>query len=288
MLQYMRSHYNGETGVDGLTEESRYLTFSGVHVHFCVVRPDTPVHSRMLLLSSPLIGTFHWRKLLPELAGLGCLAVLADMPGFGRSDCAAPQSTDVRANLMWGVLDDVDRAFGAPMSMWHLAAHGSACPTILRMAVQYPDSVKSQIHISPLMSVPAASRRGPAPEAWFDENVPDPRRFRREIERFSGFPMDDYILDRMRAPLLRPGARAAFVRMVRACASPPRQGMGFCPTMALLGGRDPLLDEARQNQLSALLPDAEVHRLASAGHFPMETHSKALRDYLRGWLRYNE
>ena len=40
-------------------------------------------------------------------------------------------------------------------------------------------------------------------------------------------------------------------------------------------------------QLETLLPDAEVHRLASAGHFPMETHSKALRDYLRGWIRFN-
>ena len=58
--------------------------------------------------------------------------------------------------------------------------------------------------------------------------------------------------------------------------------------MALVGGHDPLADEAAQAQLRALLPDAEIHRLASAGHFPMETHSKALRDYLRGWMRYNE
>jgi pimeloyl-ACP methyl ester carboxylesterase len=55
-----------------------------------------------------------------------------------------------------------------------------------------------------------------------------------------------------------------------------------------LGGRDPLLDETRIGQSNALLRGAETHRLASAGHFPMETHSKALRDYLRGWLRYNE
>ena len=35
------------------------------------------------------------------------------------------------------------------------------------------------------------------------------------------------------------------------------------------------------------LEGAESHILKSAGHFPMETHSKALRDYLRGWLRFN-
>jgi len=271
-----------------LREESRYLTFSGIHVHFCVVRPDGAVRDRMLLLCSPLISTFHWRKLLPELAELGCLAVLADLPGFGRSDCAAPQGADVRSNLLWGVLDDVDRSLGAPMSLWHLAGHGTACATILRMAVQYPDSVKSQVHISPLFSIPLDTRHGNTPEKWYAENVPDAARFKRAMERFSGYPMDDYIVDRMRSPLLRPGAPEAFARMARQSASPPRQGVGFCPSMALLGGRDPLLDETRIHQLRALLPEAELHRLAYAGHFPMETHSKSLRDYLRGWLRYNE
>ena len=37
-----------------------------------------------------------------------------------------------------------------------------------------------------------------------------------------------------------------------------------------------------------LLPDAETHALKSAGHFPMETHSCAIRDDLRGWIRYND
>ncbi len=271
-----------------LTEESRYLSFQGVRIHFCVVKPDTPIRSRMLLLASPLTSTFHWRKLLPELSGLGCLAVLADLPGFGRSDCPAPQSADTRANLLWGVLDDVDRGLGTPMSLWHLAAHGSACAAILRMAVQYPDSVKSQIHLSPLFSVAPPVKRLAETEHWYRANVLNAPRFQRMIERFAGFPMDDYIVDRMRAPLLRPGAEATFERMLKQCAAPPRQGMGFCPTMALLGGRDPLLDEVRMSQIRSLLPDAEVHRLANAGHFPMETHSKALRDYLRGWLRYND
>ena len=34
------------------------------------------------------------------------------------------------------------------------------------------------------------------------------------------------------------------------------------------------------------LPEVEAHIIRPAGHFPMETHSRALRDYLRGWLKY--
>ena len=115
-------------------------------------------------------------------------------------------------------------------------------------------------------------------------HIADPRRFHRLIEHYAGYPMDDYIVDRMRRPLTRPGCRAAFARMLKYAAQPPSQGMGFCPTMALVGGRDPLLDDTRQEQIAVLLPDAETHNIRSAGHFPMETHSKAMRDYLRGWL----
>lgn len=271
-----------------LTEESLYLSFQGIRIHFRVVRPDVPVRSRMLLLASPMISTFHWRKLLPELAGLGTLTVLADLPGFGLSDPQAPQKTDLRANLLWGVLDDVDRGLGAPMSLWHLAAHGTACATILRMGVQYPDSVKSQMYISPLFSVDRAFQKPEACHRFYNEHIPNPTAFRRLIEHWAGYPMDDYIVDRMRAPLLRPGMRRTFSNMLLGSVEPPRQGMGFCPTMALVGGRDPLLDATRLNQMQALLPEAETHRLPTAGHFPMETHSKALRDFLRGWLRYND
>ena len=269
-------------------EESRFLSFSGLRLHFKVVRPDVPIRNRMLLLSSPLINTFHWRKLLPELAGLGCLAVLADLPGFGQSDPDAPQGNAVRASLLWGILDDVDQSLSAPLSMWHLAGHGSACPAILRMASMFPDSVKSQIHIAPTFSLAEGQGRGSDPGRWYDANILDAARFHRLIEHYSGYPMDDYIVDRMHRPLIRAGSRDAFAQMLRLAASPPREGMGFCPTMALVGGRDPLLDELRQKQIRQLLPEAETHRIASAGHFPMETHSKALRDYLRGWIRYND
>ena len=271
-----------------LTEERLFLSFSGIRVHFRVVRPDVPVHNRVMLLASPMISAFHWRKLLPELAGLGSLAVLVDLPGFGQSDANAPQDTDTRANLIWGILDEVDRTTGTPLSLWHLVGHGSACGTLLHMGALYPDSVKSQIHIAPVFSVDKSFRKPEARERFYGDNILHPGSFRRLVEQWAGFPMDDYIVDRMHAPLMRPGMRRTFNQMLRCAVTPPRENTGFCPTMALLGGRDPLLDEACLAQVSALLNGAELHRLGSAGHFPMETHSKALRDYLRGWLRYNE
>ena len=269
-----------------MIDESRYLAFSGLRVHFDLVRPEAPIRSRIMFLSSPLTNTFNWRKLLPELEGLGCLVVLADLPGFGRSDLNAPQEPTARANLLWGVLDDVDRTLGDDLATWHLAAHGLACSTLLRMAELYPDSVRSQIHFAPVFSADVTGRE--SPERWFDSHILDPRRFHSLIEHYSGYPMDDYVVDRMRAPFQRSGARRDFVRMLRQFRRSPGRATPLCPTMALYGGRDPLIGPEGEATLRRVLPEAEFHRISNAGHFPMETHSKAMRDYLRGWLRYND
>ena len=268
--------------------ESQYLSFHGIRVHFRIDGPVEDPRERVMLLSSPPINSFHWRKLIPELTQMGCLTAAIDLPGFGRSDCATdvPQDNVTRANILWGILDEIDRQAGKPDSVWHLIGHGSACPAVMEMASLYPDSVKSQVHISPLLSI-RQNPKSPPPGQWFRDTVPEPDNFRRMIEHYAGYPLDDYILDRMRAPLLRPGARERFLRMLRTGREAPECGLGFCPSMVLIGGRDAAMTPPARNEIAQLMQGAETHVLRSAGHFPMETHSKALRDYLRGWIRYN-
>ena len=271
-----------------MAEESQFLSFHGIRVHFRIAAPEDTPRDRIMFLSSPLISSFHWRKLVPELMQLGCLAVMVDLPGFGRSDCSAqvPQDAVMRANIVWGILDEIDRQMETPFSTWHLAGHGTACATILEMAGLYPESVKSQIHISPLMTAPDIHRDAP-PQRWYRETMFEKENFRRMIEHYSAYPMDDYILDRMRAPLIRPGAQEVFVRMLRRGKEKPGCDLGFCPAMVLIGGRDALITDDARHDIQHYLGAAETHILKSAGHFPMETHSKALRDYLRGWIRFN-
>lgn len=271
-----------------MTGESQYLSFHGVDVHYRIISPQDAPKQRAMLLSSPLISTFHWRKIVPELLQSSCMAVLIDLPGFGKSACGmnVPQDNVMRSNILWGILDEIDRESDQPNSMWHLIGHGSACATILEMAALYPDSVKSQIHIAPLMTTDIPLRSDSLAH-WFRETVNVKDNFRRMIEHYSGYPMDDYIVDRMRAPLLRQGARECFLRMLREGRAEPEGALGFCPAMVLMGGRDAMMTQEMRERLARHLNGAESHVLKSAGHFPMETHSKALRDYIRGWLKFN-
>ena len=271
-------------------ETGRFMTFMGIRVHYVTVLPEVPVKSRMLLLCSPLMTTFNWRKILPEISQLGCLAVMVDLPGFGLSDCQGiePQDHDLQANILWGMLDEIDRELGSPMSLWHLAGHGSACGTLLRMVAQYPDSTRSLLLISPLLTRPEEARERIGLARRYNAVTGSEEAFAEWINGLAAHPLDDYVLARMRRPLLREGARENFLRMLRQITINGGESMGFCPALALWGARDPLLSGDTRGKLRRFLPDAEIHVLKSAGHFPMETHSNALRDYLRGWIRYNE
>ncbi len=272
-----------------MAAENQYLAFHGLRVHFRVVRPEVPLRHRVLLLGSPVITTFHWRKLVPELSQLGCLTVMVDLPGFGLSDCAhgLPRDCGMRASIVWGILDEIDRRSGTPMSMWHLISHGIGCATALSMLEKSPDSVSSQVLLSPDLSHSCAALLGRNPGRWFDRNIADEEGFRREMEQLSGYPLEDYVLEKMRMPLLRPGAREAFIQIARE-EVPASASSGFCPAMVIWGGRDGLMDDRAVKAVERLVPGAEKHVLRSAGHFPMETHGRALRDYLRGWFRYLE
>ena len=247
---------------------------------------------RLFLLSSSLSTSFHWRKLLPEFSEAGCLVVLADPPGFGESELSGmsmPLST--RAKVLWGVLDDVDARFASGLSTWHLIGHGASCPTVLEMANLYPDSVRSQVHVSPCLPVDdrgrlfKSGRR--AMVRLLEKNLCDARSFAQFIARAAGKPLPDYVWEPMWRPYTRPRARNGLTDFLLA-ENPVHAMRDFCPSMAIWGGRDPLMPSLERESVLRLLPDVETHVIRAAGHFPMETHSRALRDFMRGWIKYVE
>ena len=274
-----------------MSSESLSLSFRGLPVHFSIVRPEAHLRHRVLLLCSPLLTGFHWRKLLPELSELGCLCVLAELPGFGRGAgaFAFPHDSTTRARLVWGILDEVDARIGGQNALWHLAAHGCACPTVMAMGAIQPDSVRSLVEISPLLPVGGkgryiAGRKG-ASLRLLERVFASPAAFADFVGRAARRPVPDYAVERMWACFAQPAARRALLHLLDGEDTVPAQ-RGFFPAMAIWGGSDPLMPADARGQLTALQPEVEAHIIRPAGHFPMETHSRALRDYLRGWLKY--
>ena len=210
-----------------------------------------------------------------------------DLPGFGHSDCGAgvPQDVETRSGIIWGVLDEVDAMCEAYPATWHFIGHGTSMQTLLEMIRMHPDSVNSAVFLSPLSAPPKLPGHTDL-RAWYDAQL-QRDRFKKTMESYAGYPLDNFIIDKLRKPFMRPNARESLIKMLRSGQRQTETVPGFCPTMVIHGGMDPLLTPEERARLNERLKEAETHTLKTSGHFPMETHSKALRDYLRGWLKYN-
>ena len=270
-----------------------------MRVHYRIVRnPEGEIRRRVLLLNAPLSSMFNWRLLIPELLSHDCLIAQIDLPGYGQSDCGrgVPQDAATRAQLVWGVLDEIDAFSSSASQYWHLISHGSSCLTTMTMAHQSPECVASNVLISPLLNAPIGkfyrsflgkNKLDQAIDRWYFDSILNRGGLQKQLHQWFGRPVPDYVLDPMRRSLVRPGMRPQLIRLVHeGFAADPEIFNSFTPMMAIWGQQDPLFTEADAAAFRKALPDAEAHVLHTAAHFPQETHSRAVCDYLRGWLKF--
>ncbi|MBR3503408.1 MAG: alpha/beta hydrolase [Clostridia bacterium] len=278
----------------------RDITIRGLNIRYHVVRPSEPVKHRVFLLSAPGFLTSCWRLILPELTEAGCLCVLCDMPGFGESGFSdeIPVEQSLRARYLWGVLDTIDLSRDGQLGSWHLMAHGSACGAIAEMAIQQPDSVSSLFMVSPMLYAPVPRVFQPIVRSkafpgmlhgWMRRHIASPQRFERLLSRVYGREPQAAQAELMRLPLMRfMDHEDVARRLLTEGFSIDTAALSslFMPAMILWGGRDHILGGSIPRRLRKKdYPTAEYHLLAAAGHCAMETHSRAVRDFLRGWIR---
>ena len=280
--------------------DSRFISIHGITVHYRILRPAGAVRHRVFLLASPGQSTFSWRHIQPELTEAGCLCVLCDMPGYGLSECRddIPQDHETRAQILWGLLDAVDMKERGKLGCWHLMAHGSAAGTIAQMALTQPDSASSLMMLAPVLysPIPAAVRyfaRRPGFSrllgALLHRCILHPGRFARITSFLYGAPLSPKTLSSLhRCAHALLGHEEMLRQLLLNGYSPDLSRLNdlFMPAMILWGGRDPLLGGTIPARLRTQdFKIAEYHVLPSAGHCPGETNSRAVRDFLRGWIR---
>lgn len=278
--------------------DSRFLSFRGLTLHYRVTPPPGPIAHRALLVAAPGNSTRCWRQVVPELLRADCLCVLVDLPGFGESMCGpgVPHRQDIRAKLLWGILDVVDREFGGGLYSWHLMGHGGGAGTAVMMAQLQPDSAASLELFNPALypAVPhplrplVGSRLGDRLiRNWYDRNLRSRVKFRHLANWVYGQPVSPQQLEALRAPLVRMGSEDSVQRLLMEGFSARMSAMRACwlPALVLWGGGDCLLGDRPSRRLRQDLPQAEYHLLRGVGHCAPETGAAEVCDYLRGWIR---
>lgn len=207
------------------TEEIR-LSFQGLRVRFRVFTPDAQATRRVLMVSSPLADADAWTELAGMLAANGCLCVAAELPGYGASACGAGvfQDNDTRAQILWGILDEVERRRGEKQCVWHLIGHGSAAAAIMMMTLYQADSVKSRVLISPvfdrfmpyplqlLLETPVGKK---LIDLWFRKKILDRRGFAILVRRVYGGRVSKARMEALRRSICRRGMPDTLARLMR-------------------------------------------------------------------------
>jgi pimeloyl-ACP methyl ester carboxylesterase len=127
-------------------ENSYFRKVEGVELHYRIWHNTEHQSIGNVLLMHGLGGsTFSWRFVAPHLAENGYLVLAVDLPGFGLSQRkpAVRQSHENRANLVWGLLEDLDIA-----GPWHLVGHSMGGGVGAVMALQKPFDTVSLILVA--------------------------------------------------------------------------------------------------------------------------------------------
>lgn len=268
---------------------SHQLMVAGEQIHV-VEAGEGPA---IVLVHGLLSNVSCWRQVVPELArGHRVLAV--DLVGFGLST-RSPR----RPLTLGGHADRVAQATAMlGVDRMAVAGHSLGGAIAQRLALQFPERVDSLALLasldagnSPIWGAAGTRARRAARQARIPLAIPPLARCltRAALRRLATEP-GTVTPERVRAycdPLIRPGTRAAFLRLFDdAEAEPPAEISRISArTLVFSGAQDTSVPPATGASIAARIPSSRHVILEAAGHLLTEEHPREVLSVLVPWLR---
>jgi pimeloyl-ACP methyl ester carboxylesterase len=257
---------------------SMYYEADGVELHYRSWGSDS-AGEKVLLVHGLGGSTFSWRYTAPALSENGYKTIAVDLPGFGLSERAVgfDHTAERRAELLWSFLDHL-----YPGERWHLVGHSMGGATVTAMALQNREQVQSVTLAAGALAAFEPSIRDlllryPPFSRWLA--VLSPRFILSEsrVEQFlasaygrqpSPEEVEGYYL-----PLTIKDTDAVLADLLRSRRVPLLERVGDLdiPVLCLWGENDTWVPLEQGEDLSRLIPGAELIVLPGEGHCPMET-----------------
>ena len=259
-----------QQGPTQLAPDALYVTLGRDRV---LVKDVGPRQATAVLFIHGYSGSHdNWAVVAPRLEQRHRL-LLVDLPGFGKSDkYAGDYSPGGLSRRLLALLDD------KKIARAHVVGHSWGTSVALALALQAPDRVATltllapwvfEEQLAPFLRWARVPVVGEALFALFyDQRLDD--RVRHSFYEPGPFTHPD-IVDRVRASMRRPGAKAAALAAAR--------GMRFSemqrryhriaqPALVIAGRQDPISWLRHAERLDKLLPDSRLVVLDRCGHVP--------------------
>lgn len=210
------------------------------------------------------LGADVWSEHVEHLAAHGYRAVAPDLPGFGRS--TGPRSGwSVQGAADW--LAALARRIDAGEAAW--VGHSVSAQYVLRIAADHPGLV-SRV-------VAAAPTGEPGRFRWLAQLVGLARTARRE----PGALVLDVLSHYATTPPLRTVGTWAGARRSDPCRDAAQLR---CPLRVVVGGRDPVVDDAFARSLADAAPNAEFVVIPDSAHGVALAPARPFLDVLLAFL----
>ena len=274
--------------------ETRRMSFDGISVRFRIYTPDkNAVTGRAAFCCSTLGDCESWDALCARLCASGCLCVVFELPGFGRTPVTAPQDNKTRARLLWSVLDEVEANRGEEQQKWHLVGHGSGCGIVLTMARQQQDSVRSRVLICP--TVPRFENRFIRAcvtgkigtlilRRVFNSYYLDPVRFEKKIREVYASDVPQETVERLYREFHRKGRFETLMESLRYGYTVSAKAWKVPGPLFVLWAAKDIFGKTMPKGLTKKLDDLEYHCYKESGHMFFEDSADDTTDYLSGWI----
>ncbi|TFV30988.1 alpha/beta hydrolase [Bradyrhizobium frederickii] len=275
-----------------------------VNGHNLFLREAGPSEAPVLLLPHGYpCSSFQFRRLMPALADRW-RTVAFDWPGFGYSDTPDPAEFGYDFDAYAGVLADVADALRLERYVLWLHDYGSQIG--LRHAIANPDRIAALIIQNGDIYADVLGPKYAAIKAWWADKSAENHRMLEEAVSEDGFrhefvgEVSDAVAARVPPDLWKlhwplmdtPTRRAISIGLMEKLEQNlewfPRYQSYLRerqpPTLIVWGPQDGYMPEPSARAYLRDLPDAEVHLLAEAGHWLLETHFEQALPLVRDFL----
>ena len=267
-------------------------SFKGTELLYNIYTPRSAVKRRVAFIGSPITRPESWQELCSLLVGQGVLCVTIELPGFGGSAPAAPQSNVTRAKLFWGVLDEVEiRRFEGECA-WHLVTHGSAFGAAMEMKRMYPESVLSCTFLSPVAFAFSSDIKQLTVQTgagkWllrkYYERFKKKERFVKKLAALYGSAPSQEAVAELYNVFFVEGRFESLMQLALS-GYRLRKNTYAClkQVMIVWGKNDRLFGDDIPKKLRQRLEAIDM-QYVNAGHMVMETNPDWVRDWLVGWF----
>jgi pimeloyl-ACP methyl ester carboxylesterase len=285
--------------VTGQAMRHRHLEIDGVRLFVREAGADDA--PALLLPHGYPCSSFQFRRLMPALADRWH-TVAFDWPGFGYSDTPAPVACGFAAYAR--LLARVADALGLERHGLWLHDYGSQIG--LRYAIAHPERIAALVVQNGDIYADTLGPKYAALRAWWADKSPRTHRPLDEAVSEDGF-RDEFVgevsaevasrippdLWKLHWPLMdTPARRALAVQLMEGLEENlqwfPRYQAYLRqqrpPTLILWGPQDGYMPEPAARAYLRDVPQAELHLLADAGHWLLETHFEQALPLVRDFL----